>query len=110
ALTSSTVMRSIETLSGGGDLLHAATVIKGADGKPTGVLVATDYLTGDMAARSRRMTQAFENYHQLRVLKRPLTGVYLSFFVMMTLLILVGSTWMGLYIAKRITRPVQALA
>ncbi len=72
--------------------------------------MATDYLTGDLAARSRRMTQAFENYNQLRVLKRPLTGVYLSFFLMVTLLILVGATWMGLYLAKRITRPVQMLA
>ncbi len=45
-----------------------------------------------------------------RPLKRPLTGVYLSFFWMVTLLILVGSTWMGLYLAKRITRPVQMLA
>ena len=36
-----------------------------------GVVVATDYLTGDLAARSRRLTQAFENYNQLRVLKRP---------------------------------------
>ena len=80
------------------------------DGRPTGVVVATDYLTGDLAARSRRMTQAFENYNQLRVLKRPLTGVYLSFFLMVTLLILVGATWMGLYLAKRITRPVQMLA
>src|SRR5207244_11152803 len=71
---------------------------------------ATDYLTGDLASRSRQMTQAYENYNQLRVLKRPLTGVYLSFFLMVTLLILVGSTWMGLYLAKRITRPVQMLA
>ena len=44
------------------------------------------------------------------MLKQPLAGVYLSFFVMVTLLILVGSTWMGLYLAKRITRPVQMLS
>jgi two-component system nitrogen regulation sensor histidine kinase NtrY len=43
-------------------------------------------------------------------LKQPLAGVYLSFFVMVTLLILVGSTWLGLYLAKRITRPVQMLS
>src|SRR5471032_3015403 len=63
-----------------------------------------------MAARSRRMSQAFENYSQLKVLKRPLTGVYLSFFLMVTLLILFGATWMGSYLAKRITRPVQMLS
>jgi two-component system nitrogen regulation sensor histidine kinase NtrY len=56
------------------------------------------------------MTRAYEDYTQLRVLKRPLAGVYLSFFLMVTLLILVGATWMGLYLAKRITRPVQLLA
>ena len=56
------------------------------------------------------MTAAYEDYQQLRVLKQPLAGVYLSFFLMVTLMILVGSTWMGLYLAKRITRPVQMLA
>ena len=29
---------------------------------------------------------------------------------MLTLMILIGSTWMGLYLAKRITRPIQLLA
>jgi len=56
------------------------------------------------------MTQAFESYNQMRVLKRPLTGFYLSFFLMVTLCILVGATWVGLYLAKGITRPVQQLA
>src|SRR5207253_1431011 len=68
------------------------------------------YLTGDLAMRSRRMTQAFESYNQLRVLRRPLTGVYVSFFLMVTLLILFSATWMGSYLAKRITRPVLMLS
>jgi two-component system nitrogen regulation sensor histidine kinase NtrY len=102
--------RSVEALGSSGDLLHSAMVISGRDNRVTGVVVATDYLSGDLAMRSRRMAQSYENYNQLRVLKRPLTGVYLSFFLMVTLLILVGSTWMGLYLAKRITRPVQMLA
>jgi two-component system nitrogen regulation sensor histidine kinase NtrY len=102
--------QSVEALGAAGDLFHAASVIHAADGRATGVVVATGQLTGDLAARSRRMTQAFESYNQLRVLKRPLTGVYLSFFLMVTLTILVGAIWMGLYIAKRITRPVQMLA
>ena len=47
---------------------------------------------------------------RLRVMTRPLQGMYLSLFLMMTLMILVSATWMGLYLAKRITRPVQMLA
>jgi two-component system nitrogen regulation sensor histidine kinase NtrY len=110
AIAGSSETRSIETLGSSGDLLHAAAVIRSSDGRTTGVVVATDYLTGDLAMRSRRMTQAFESYNQLRVLRRPLTGLYLSFFLMVTLLILFGATWMGSYLAKRITRPVLMLS
>ena len=110
-LAGSSETTTIEALGTPGDLLHAATVIRQrGNGQPTGVVVVTDFLTGDLAARSRRLTTAFEQYSQLRVLKRPLTGVYLSFFLLVTLMILVGATWMGLYLAKRITRPVQLLA
>jgi two-component system, NtrC family, nitrogen regulation sensor histidine kinase NtrY len=110
ALAGSSETRSIETFGTSGDLLHAAAVIRSNDGRATGVVVATDYLTGEVAMRSRRMTEAFESYNQLRVLRRPLTGLYLSFFLMVTLLILFGATWMGSYLAKRITRPVLMLS
>jgi len=110
AVAGSLDIRGVESLGDSGDLLHGAAVIRSTEGRPEGVVVATDYLTGDIAVRSRRMTQAFESYSQMRVLKRPLTGLYLSFFLMVTLFILVGSLWMGSYLAKRITRPVSALA
>jgi two-component system nitrogen regulation sensor histidine kinase NtrY len=110
AMTDAPDHRSIETLGEAGDLLHASAVIRDRSGQPSGVVVATDYLTGDLAARARRLTQAFESYNQLRVLKQPMTGLYLSIFLMVTLLILFGATWMGSYFAKRITRPVQMLA
>ena len=98
-------------VQGGGELVRVAMPIRsGSAGAVRGVVIASEYLTGQFATRSHRMTQAFEDYQQLRVLKQPLTGVYLSFFLMLTLMILVGSTWMGLYLAKRITRPVQLLA
>jgi two-component system nitrogen regulation sensor histidine kinase NtrY len=74
------------------------------------VVIASHYLPREFVARARAMTGAFEGYQQLRVLKGPVTRVYVSFFLMLTLMILVGATWMGLYMAKRITRPVQQLA
>jgi two-component system nitrogen regulation sensor histidine kinase NtrY len=92
------------------DLMGLAVPLPGADGQPAGAVVATDVLGGEVALRARRVTGAYEAYQQARVLRQPLTAVYLSFFVMLTLLILVAATWMGLYLAKRITRPVQMLA
>jgi two-component system, NtrC family, nitrogen regulation sensor histidine kinase NtrY len=100
----------LDEVPGGGDLMRAAHVIRNGAREVTGVVVASDYLSGDLAERSRQMTKAYEDYTQLRVLRLPLAGVYLSFFVMVTLLILVSSTWMGFYLAKRITRPVQMLS
>ena len=100
----------IDEMAAGGDLVHVATPVRNSAGQVTGVVVASEYLSGQFTDQARRMTKAYEDYTQLRVLKQPLAGVYVSFFVMVTLLILVGSTWMGLYLAKRITRPVQALS
>jgi len=99
-----------EPMAAGGLLKHVATAVRNSSGQITGVVVASDYLSGDLDEKARRMSKAYEDYEQLVVLKRPLASTYVSFFVMVTLLILVGSTWMGLYLAKRITRPVQMLS
>ena len=101
----------VERLADGGDLVRSAVTVRASgSGRLQGVVVASDYVTNQFATRSRRMTQAYEDYQQLRVLRQPLAGVYLSFFLMLTLMILVGATWMGLYLTKRIIRPVQMLA
>ena len=95
----------------GGELVQAGAVITDpATRQPVGVVVASDFLTGELATESRRIIAAYENYSRSRFLSRPLQGMYLSLFLMMTLMILVSATWMGLYLAKRITRPVHMLA
>jgi two-component system nitrogen regulation sensor histidine kinase NtrY len=100
-----------EPLDGGGELLRAGAIISDpATRRPLGVVIASDHLAGELATDARRIISAYEDYTRLKVLKRPLQGMYLSVFVMMTLMILVSATWMGLYLAKRITRPVQMLA
>jgi two-component system nitrogen regulation sensor histidine kinase NtrY len=101
----------VEQLPNGGELIRTAMPIRSSPNGPVrGVVIASEYLTDQFVMRARAVTEAYEAYRQLEVLKQPLAGVYLSFFLMLTLMILVGATWMGLYLAKRITRPVQALA
>jgi two-component system nitrogen regulation sensor histidine kinase NtrY len=101
---------SPEPLEGGGELVRAGAAIRDASGRVTGVVLTSDHLSGESAMHARRITEAYEDRSRLRALRRPLQGVYLSLFVMMTLMILVSATWTGLYLAKRITRPVQLLA
>ena len=102
--------RRVEPLADGAEMVRAAAVVRDTAGDVTGVVVASDVLMGDVAYHARRIGGAYEAYSQLRVLRRPLAGAYLSFFVMITLMILLSATWLGVYIAKRITRPVQLLA
>jgi two-component system, NtrC family, nitrogen regulation sensor histidine kinase NtrY len=99
-----------DALDAGGELIRAGALVRDPSGQAVGVVVASQTLEGDLAQHLRRITGAYESYSQLRVLRWPLEGVYLSVFLMMTLMILVSATWMGLYLAKRITRPVQLLA
>jgi len=104
-------MPPVDPLDAGGELVRAGALVREAEtNRPVGVVIASDSLSGGLAQHSRRITEAYEDYSQRRVLKRPLEGVYLSLFLIMTLLILVSATWTGLYLAKRITRPVQMLA
>ena len=102
--------RAHETLERGGELVRAGVLVRDSAGRPIGVVIASDFLSGDLAQHAQRIAKAYEDYSQLHVLRRPLEGVYLSLFWMMTLMILVSATWLGLYLAKRITRPVGMLA
>ena len=76
-----------------------ALVIDPVTRQPAGVVVASDQLTGKLTIESQRIIAAYENYSRLRFLTRPLQGMYLSLFLMMTLMILVSATWMGLFLA-----------
>jgi two-component system nitrogen regulation sensor histidine kinase NtrY len=101
----------VERLAGGAELLQGVAVVRPTeDGPVEGVVVASTVLSGDLTQHARRISGAYEAYNQLQVLSRPVAGVYLSFFLMTTLMILVAATWLGLYLAKRISRPVQLLA
>jgi two-component system nitrogen regulation sensor histidine kinase NtrY len=100
-----------EKLDSGGELVQAGSVVTDpATKQPLGVVIASDYLTGELAHEFQQIIAAYQNYTRLGVLTRPLQGIYLALFLMMTLMILVSATWMGLYLAKRITRPVHMLA
>ena len=47
--------------------------------------------------------QAFQEYKQLKLLKKPIKGIYILLFLLMTLIIVFSVTWFGLYLARGIT-------
>jgi two-component system, NtrC family, nitrogen regulation sensor histidine kinase NtrY len=99
-----------DDLDGGGVLLRSAAPVRNADQAVVGVVVVSSYLPTDVQVRALQATAAYESYQGLKVLKGPIQGIYQSVFVAVSLLVLISATWLGLYLAKRITRPVQMLA
>lgn len=94
----------------GGELVRAGVLVRDPAGAAAGVVIVSDLMSGALAQHSRRITEAYEDYTQLLVMRPALEGVYLSIFLMMTLMILISATWIGMYLAKRITRPIQLLS
>jgi two-component system nitrogen regulation sensor histidine kinase NtrY len=99
-----------ELPANGGVLFRAASPVLGADRRPIGAVVASRHLEADLVGEARRAEAAYVRFKGLSVLRGPILGSYLSIFLAVTLLILIAATWLGLYLAKRITRPVQQLA
>ncbi len=99
-----------DRLASGALLLRAAAPIRAPDGAIIGAVIVSQQVPPDLHADARLATAAFDKYESLRLLRGPIEGVYLTIFVAVTLLILISATWLGLYLGKRITRPVQQLA
>ena len=99
-----------DVVSAGGVLLRAATPVLDAEGRAVGAVVVSKYLDGSLDAAASRTADAYEQYTGMQMVKRPILASYLTIFLTATLLILIAATWLGLYLAKRITRPVQQLA
>src|SRR5262245_13260475 len=94
-----------------GDMIQAVVPIK--DGERGGVaaaMVVGIHVPHRLEARLRGISQAFQEYKQLKLLKNPIKGIYILLFLLMTLIIVFSATWFGLYLARGITEPIQKLA
>ena len=101
---------SRDLVSAGGLLLRASTPVLDADGRAIGAVVVSKYIDGALERLASGTALAYEQYGGLRQLQRPILASYLTIFLTASLLILIAATWLGLYLAKRITKPVQQLA
>ncbi|MBI2160531.1 MAG: HAMP domain-containing protein [Candidatus Rokubacteria bacterium] len=96
-----------------GDLIEAVLPVWSARGEErqiAGVIVVAAHVTERLESRVRGISQAFQEYKQLKLLKTPIKGIYILLFLLMTLIIIFSFTWFGLYLARGITGPIEQLA
>jgi two-component system nitrogen regulation sensor histidine kinase NtrY len=74
------------------------------------VVVAGSMLDPELSGTSEELIQAYQSYRQLEVQKREFAMSYRLMFILVTLLILLASSWVGLFLVRRLMQPIQALA
>jgi len=86
---------------------YAAAVRRLPDGR---AVVAVKTLPPEEMNRIREIARAYDEYHQVRLLDDPIRASYIATLILITLLVVFAASWMGIYLARQITVPVQMLA
>ncbi len=95
-----------------GDLIRAVAPVArpGAPQTVVGVVAVTAVIPDALLTKATEIGTGIKEYEQLRMLKNPIKGIYLMLFLMVTLVIIFGAIWVGVYLARGITGPIQQLA
>ena len=97
--------------SGVGTLVRALVpVTLSPEGSPEPAVLVVDHLVPERFSRTLAgLSRAYTDYRELRQFRNPIRQSYLLVFFMITIMIIFGAVWFGLYLARRITRPLLAL-
>ncbi len=97
---------------GSGDLIRClAGVRKGGsiESPVSAVLVVSSYIPVSLKSKVAEITSVYEDYKETNPLKYPMKTTYLLILIMITLVIIFVAIWIGLYIARELTVPVERL-
>ncbi len=78
-------------------------------GEPRAVAIVGIYVPRDLQRLASYVSRSNEDYRQIRAQKGLIKRVYVLVFALITLVVLFSVTWIGLYLARRITEPIQTL-
>jgi len=91
-------------------LLVGTPVFAAGSREVEGIVVVARMLDGALAAEAAAIEQLYANYEQGMQGKEPITNTYLLTFLLISLLIVFGAVWLGLYLARGVTVPIQKLS
>ncbi len=95
---------------GSGDLIRCLVPVKlGAAQRVAGVLVVNTYIPVSLVNKVDEIANVLDDYKGTNPLKYPMKTMYFVILVMITLVILIVAIWIGLYMARELTDPVERL-
>jgi len=103
--------RTIARIDYAGDGLLAQAAAPIAFGAvPRATVTVGILLPSDLASRMERITAVGDAYRQVRLQRRDLIRLYLSLIGLIFLVTVFVATWMGFYLSRSITGPIEELA
>jgi two-component system nitrogen regulation sensor histidine kinase NtrY len=95
-----------------GQLIRALAPVRAVNDSDVilGALSVAYYLPENLMAKMGRISEAYVDYTHSKMYKQTIKMNYLMYMLMVTLLIIFLATWVGFYLAKGITVPIQQLA
>jgi len=94
----------------GGMLIRCGHPVRASpEGPARAVAIVGIYVPRDLARLAAYVSRSDQDYRQMRTQKVQIKRVYIMVFALITLVVLFSVTWIGLYLARRITDPIQTL-
>ncbi len=104
------VRRLAATPDGAARVVMSAAAAPGVLGAPQPVVVAGALLDPLLASQAADLIRTRQSLRQLELQRDDIHLGFFLLFLMVTLVILLAVSWAGLYLARRVTRPIEALA
>ncbi len=90
--------------------IWATAPIRARSGEITGAVLTATMIPDSVHVKAEQVMEAYEKYYQLQRENAAVRSTTLLVFALSTLLIVFAFSWFAMYLAKRITVPIQSLA
>ncbi len=78
--------------------------------KAKGYVVLSTFISPDLLENLTAISKGYEEYQQIKLLKKPIQVTYYIILSIVALLVLFCAIWFGFYLAKSISIPIKELA
>lgn len=94
---------------GSGDLIRCLVPVTGQGNATLGIVVVNAYIPVSLVNKVGEIASVFDDYKEINPLKYPIKTAYFIILVMITMVIIFVAIWIGLYLARELTVPVERL-
>ncbi len=88
----------------------SSTVVVSETNRANAIIVAYRIFPESVVAKGNDIVSSYEDYRQLKAFKNPIKTTYIVSFAVIAMAILFSAAWFGVYLARRITVPIEKLA